>query len=597
MDNPKVGRRSVNVLLLNYTGYPDYTSYFLADSGLAYLAAVLIGSGHRPFIRDFVSLGTAERLFDPETAPTVRHLRAKVREEAIQFRNVTARTLDAAREIDDEVDRRNMRVALEIADEISADVVQRDIDLIGIKLWTQPSLREVAAMLGVIKHRHPQVRIVGGGGHVDYFQQRVLESIPALDAVALADGELALAGYAEYLAGGIADPSSVPNLIYRAGATFVANPVQENPHFTQGRVLPLYDADVYPAMSAPDLKMKTITFEDSRGCQFSCGFCAHPIKSGGLRLRAIDSIVEEIKTQNERHGFINFSGAGSNTPFSHANKLFQAFEQHELGIAVNFFQSLRDFRPKKADAMLRAQIPILWVGVETADQALLADSYDKRRDMQHTKEVCQFLNEHHIGYIMSLIYPSLGENDESTENTVEFVRSVGLGHIVVYPPLLQPRTPWMESPHITWLDRGLFLEVSQLGLEEVENRVLPPMLRSEELNESVLLNGLRYRDIYVQNLAFRARLDSVCGGDRGYQRDIGYTPSLAPFMRQLNSSFATIDKSLQDGEFDLARTQMARFNELATAGSVAGAAELAKGSDTRSPARTPHVMMRTGGPA
>lgn len=584
----------VDVLLFNYSGYPDYTSYFLLDNGLAYLAGMLKAHGHRPLVRDYVTLETAERLFDPATAPRVVQLRQQMREEAMRDGTLSPVLLAESREIDEQVDERNRRVAREIAEEICVDIVARQVDLLAVKLWTQPSLDEVELILSHVKHRFPDIKIVAGGGHVDYFQERVLTSFPVIDAAAYADGELGMVGFADALAGRT-QLYAVPNLIYRDGMHVRTNAVAENEGFKQGRTYPLFDADVYPAAAADDLKMKTTTFEDSRGCQYACGFCAHPIKSGRLRLRDVDACVDEVQHLNERHGFINFSGSGSNTPFLHAKRLYESFSSRGLDVAVNFFQSLRDFRVNKAEALTNAHIPLLWVGVESADQGLLGDTYDKRRDMDATREVCTFLNEHHIGYIMSLIYPSLGETPESTQNTIDFVRSVGLGHIVVYPPLLQPRTPWMHSKDVTWLDRESFLDVTQRGLEEVENRVLPPLLSSDRLNASVLLNGKPYRDIYVENLRFRGKLDEVCGGPRGHQRPFDFTDELAPFMSQLNKAFSTIDTSLETGDFDAARRELRSFNKLATAGSVGESRRVA--APAQAPARAPLVRMRTGGPA
>jgi radical SAM superfamily enzyme YgiQ (UPF0313 family) len=587
-----------DVLLFNYTGYPDYTSYFLTDNGLAYLAACLRAAGHRPVIRDYVTLDTAERLHHTELFGTVGALRDQVRAEILDVGAPRPATLERARAVDAEVDRANRRVALEVADELVLEIQRRGIRLVAVKLWTQPSLHDVRAILASVRERCPDVRLIAGGGHVDYFLERVLHDIPALDAAASGDGETALVGYADWVCGRITDLDEVPNLLYRHDGRIVATPKRESLTFTTDSHTPLYGSDVYPAVHAPGAKMLTVGFEDSRGCQFACGFCAHPLKSGGLRLRPVDSLLDELASLNREYGFVNFAGSGSNTPYLHASRLYEGMQARGLDLAVNFFQSLRDFRVHKADALRSAHIPLLWVGIETADQELLSSTYDKRRNMEKTKEICAFLNENRIGYIMSLIYPSLGEDEESTRNTIEFVREVGLGHVVIYPPLVQPRTPWMNDPHVTWIDREEFLRVSQYGLEEVENKVLPPMLGSTELNGSVLLNGRTYSEIYCQNVRFRSELDRVCGGSRGHQREFRFTPALAPFMTQLNRTFARTDRSLSDGDFASARKEMVRFNELATAGSVERTRVLATGWEAANePPAVPSFQMRTGGPA
>ncbi|WLQ31982.1 cobalamin-dependent protein [Streptomyces castrisilvae] len=595
MVHPAAG---VDVLLFNYTGYPDYTSYFLADNGLAYLAACLRAAGHRPVIRDYVTMDTAERLHDPALFVRVREMRDRVRAEILDAGAPDPRTVEQALALDADVDLLNRRVALEIADELVLEIQRRDVRMLAVKLWSQPALRDVRAILESVRARCPEVRIIAGGGHVDYFEGSVLTDIAALDAAAAGDGETALVGYADWVAGRLTELGEVPNLFHRRDGRVEATARRESLTFRTDSHTPLYGSDVYPAVHAPASKMLTIGFEDSRGCQFACGFCAHPLKSGGLRLRPVDSVLEELAALNRDHGFVNFAGSGSNTPYLHASRLYQGMQDRGLDLAVNFFQSLRDFRVHKADVLRSAHIPLLWVGIETADQDLLIGTYDKRRNMEKTKEICEFLNENRIGYIMSLIYPSLGEDEDSTRNTVEFVQQVGLGHVVIYPPLLQPRTPWMDDQHVTWLDRQEFLRISQYGLEETENKVLPPMLGSSALNGSVLLNGRTYSEIYCQNVRFRAELDRVCGGTRGHQRNIGFTDELAPFMRQLNRTFAQTDRSLANGDFASARKEMTRFNELATAGSVARTRVLATGWDAPAdPVAAPSFQMRTGGPA
>jgi len=596
-----IRRSSERVLIFNFTGFPDYTSYFLADNGLAYLAGSLLADGHQVRIRDLVTLDMAERLHHDIVRTHVPRLRQQVREEILGSGAIAPATLAEAREVDDEIDNLNSSMAGKIADELVAELRAFDATVLSVKLWSQPSLADMLVILSRVRQALPDLAIVAGGGHVDYFLERVLRDFAMIDVAVYADGEIGLRGYLDWRRGRVADLASVPNLIVRRNGEIVRQPHVESDQLQRRDAHPVYDGNVYPAAAAADQKMLTIPFEDSRGCQFKCGFCIHPIKSGGLRLRDPDDVLDELHALNIKHGYINFTGGGSNTPFSHASKLYAGMQERGLDLAVNFFQSLRDFRIAKAQAMVAAHIPLLWIGIETAQQNLLEATYDKRRDMEKTKDICQFLNENKIGYIMSLIYPSPGESERSRQATIDFVREVGLGHIVVYPPLLQPRTPWMHHPDITWIDKELFLDTSQAGLEELENRVLPPMVRSAALNESVLMNGKAYREIYVESLLFRQHLDEACGGGtRGYKREFFFSDELAPFMNQLNRSFEVIDLCLESGDYDQARQSMADFNEMATAGSVAETTKIASSRSGRPLAgepRVPKVALRSGGPA
>jgi radical SAM superfamily enzyme YgiQ (UPF0313 family) len=590
-------RKFTNVILLNYSGFPEYTSYFLVENGLAYLAAILSKEGFKVSIRDYVTIDTAERLFPYEHAADLRKYRALTRSQILNAGRVEDSVLQEVRSLEAEIDQHSRGIVQDIAREIEAEIMKFQADVLGIKLWSQPSLHDVIFILDYLKARFPSLKMIAGGGHVDYFLEGTLKTISSLDAAAYADGEVGFVGYLRAL-NGETRMEEVPNLIYRdLAGTIHTNRVQENPTFRTSDVYPLFDPETYPAMASESQKMKTIPFEDSRGCQYSCDFCAHPIKSGNkLRLREPQRVVEEIAFLNERYGFIHFTGSGSNTPFHHACSIYKELHARGLDVAVNFFQSLRDFRIERADIMRRSHIPLFWVGVETASQDLLNVSYHKKRSMERTREVCAFLNDARIGYIMSLIYPSLGESEATTADTIEFVREVGHGHIVIYPPLIQPRTPWMDSPHIQWLDRESFIDVTQFGIEEVKNHVLPPMVTSEVLNGLLLINGGKtYRDIYYDNVRFRAELDRICAGVRGYKREFQYTEALEPFIQVLNDTFWTVDQSLDSGDFDAARTAMIRFNNMATAGSVAATATISVADMQQ--VENPRVIMRTGGPA
>ena len=583
---------SRSVLLWNYTGYPDYTSYFLTDSGLAYLAAKIKQRGHRCLIHDYVTLDTAERLYPFELATQITSLRDRCREEIIHAGRISDRTLSEAREVEARIDERNRAVATEIARELESVIIREQVDLLAVKLWTQPSLQHVAAILVRLRRRFPDLPIIGGGGHVDYFMHRVLDSIQVLDAAAYGDGEMAFLGYLRYLDGEIS-LEQVPNLIYRRDGAVQVNPSVANPQFKDEAIYQDFAPDTYLAMSSDHLKMKTIPLEDSRGCQFACGFCAHPVKSGMMRLRDPEVILDEIEHLNQRYGLLHFTGSGSNSPFYHACRIYKGLKDRNLDVALNFFQSTRDFQVEKAEIMRQSNIPLFWIGLETAAEGLLDSSLEKKRSMPKTRQVCEFLNEARIGYIMSIIYPVLGETEETKQKTIDFVRDVSKGHLVIYPPLVQPRTPWMKSPHVKWIDEELFLARSQFGLEEVENRILPPMVTDDGLNNSVRLNGQTYREIYYQTVRFRDQMNRVYSGRRGYQRDFPATPHLEPFVKQLNEAFYTVDQSLSNGRFDDARRAMTLFNKMATAKAIGATHSFA----LTAPSAKAEVQQHSGGPA
>lgn len=590
------GERKRNVLLFNFSGYPEYTSFFIVDNGLAYLAAHIQRLGHRVQVDDRVTLETAERLWFPEYAAKVQLLRRAVDEELERDGRISGRTFSAALETDALVRERETSEARAIGRELSRKIADQRIDLLGVKLWTQPSMHAMREILDEVRAAHPTIEIVVGGGHVDYFLSRVLSDLPAVDGAVYGDGEMGLMGWLAASAGRL-DFRDVPGLIWRGAEGAVTNPPLDNPNFPEQTVIPSFSQEMYPAAAGGE-KMLSIAVEDSRGCQYACGFCAHPVKSGMMRLREVESLLHEMERLNEEHGFVHFFGAGSNTPFTHARRIYESMYQRRFDVAAGFFQSLRDFNLDKAGIFRNVHIPLIWVGLETASQDLLSGPYDKRRDMERTKRVCEFFNEARIGYILSVIFPSLGETEKSAKETLDFLKHVGLGRVVIYPPLVQPRTPWMDSESLQWVDRELFMESSMYGLEERENKVLPPMVSDRGLNESVRINGKSYKEIYYESVQWRQTASRVAGDDRGHERYLEYTPEMSTFMSTLNYCFADIDDALESGEFEVAQLALDRFNRVATAGSIEATRTLQK--ERRQAVlgeRRSDAALRTGGPA
>ncbi|HBN08769.1 MAG TPA: hypothetical protein DD435_09015 [Cyanobacteria bacterium UBA8530] len=131
----------------------------------------------------------------------------------------------------------------------------------------------------------------------------------------------------------------------------------------------------------------------------------------------------------------------------------------------------------------------------------------------------------------------------------------------------------MNHPSVQWIDRELFLESTQYGLEDRENRVLPPLVTNEGANASVILDGRTYAQVYAEYVRFVAEVDRVCGGARGGKREFLFTDALAPFIARYNEMYWRIDRALESGDFDDARQAVRAFNEIATAGSICQPAE------------------------
>ncbi len=132
--------------------------------------------------------------------------------------------------------------------------------------------------------------MVAGGHFAAMHAEQLLADVPALDSVAIGEGEPILCQLAESLA----DPSRVGGLVWRNGDKIVKNADAVKPP----------DLDVLPFPPRKDpfddyLGIPITNILSSRGCSRSCAFCSiaawHKLCGGDrLRLRAPDNVAEEM---------------------------------------------------------------------------------------------------------------------------------------------------------------------------------------------------------------------------------------------------------------------------------------------------------------
>ncbi|MEW6162676.1 MAG: radical SAM protein, partial [Nitrospirota bacterium] len=151
-----------------------------------------------------------------------------------------------------------------------------------------------------IKSCADRVKIISGGLTAGYFGENLLERCRFVDYVIKGDPEKPL----ELLIGG-AEPSEIPNLIYRNRAGIVSNEVsycidQETiSSISFCKLNHLYDYELY--IEAVERKLGFPLFI-GRGCSFSCHYCggssgSFRLHSGRVRpvVRSIDSIIADLK--------------------------------------------------------------------------------------------------------------------------------------------------------------------------------------------------------------------------------------------------------------------------------------------------------------
>ncbi len=186
---------------------------------------------------------------------------------------------------------------LELADRRSRErLVAERPDIVGISATT-PIVSDAYHCAKMVKELLPQAKVVLGGVHASVLPEQSLAECPEIDYLVRGEGELTLA---DILRGKPAE--KIPGLCFRSQGKIVVN--EDRP--------PLADIDSLglPARHLLDMaeytkkskylirgvSLRGTSIFTSRGCPYSCTFCAGPLAFGrGVRFHSVPHVIREIE--------------------------------------------------------------------------------------------------------------------------------------------------------------------------------------------------------------------------------------------------------------------------------------------------------------
>jgi len=505
-------------LLVNYSGYPYALNSLILDNGLANLAGALLRDGRSVEILDYATISVLERFTPPDLTRRLRRAWDRVfpadGEEPSALDKV--RALVSLSRGEAYRNRRQRKVLQEIAEEIIARVREKDIQAVGFKLWNGDGLVGAAAIASELRRQCPEVRVFGGGPHVDMFMEDLLDPCDAFDALAYGEGEETIRHFAE--SGG--DPASfegIPNLLYRdngAPRTTEARCVED----LESLAPPVYDPEIYPA-AAGNEKIRIIVIDESRGCGNKCAFCIHPIKSAStrkLRVKSAASLLDDIETLQQKYGVSTFRFAGSCTPYKLLNDFADEVLRRGTDLMYASFGHLRNWKTARFEAIRKSGCVSLFFGVESGCQRVL-DAMQKGTRAEDIEPALQACVDAGIYTVASLIFPAPSADAASEEETLQRMKAARPSALAVQPPVAVPRTDWFlnaERYGIDIPDREAYIRVAMRWKAKnlLPIAFWPPL--------PVRVNGLRFKKILKRTSAFCKRLEEEAGLPVGLSDDV-----------------------------------------------------------------------------
>jgi len=325
-------------------------------------------------------------------------------------------------------------------------------EVIGISVLTM-MFPEVQKLAQEIKRVSPDALLLAGGVHPSAMPEQMLNDTE-FDVIVIGEGEQTLR---EILAGG--DLSEIHGLLYRDGDELKRTPPRELLKNLDELNLPAYNFFELDRYDVPTLlwkKSRIAMSESSRGCPFSCIFCASRLVFSHLwRPKSPDYVIAEVN-QLLDWGFeeIHFQDDAFSTDLSRAKEICHRILALDRRFPWELYNGIRIDRVDDEFLALAAKAGCYRVrfGVESGNQRVL-DSIGKRVTLAQIREAFRLTRKHDIETIALFIFGLPEETNEAMEDSINLARSlpVDFARVSVLSPC--PGTPLYES----WKQEGRIL--------------------------------------------------------------------------------------------------------------------------------------------
>jgi radical SAM superfamily enzyme YgiQ (UPF0313 family) len=233
--------------------------------------------------------------------------------------------------------------------------------------------------------------------------------------------------------------------------------------FTGYSVSPLFDAKdlssyPYPAFDL-QRKIPYVPLMTSRGCPFSCAYCASSFLHPNRMIRQPGQVVDEISFWHEKYGVNNFAfydDALLVDSENHALKLFEAIIRKDLRVRFHTPNALhiREIDQKTAKLMYRAGFETIRLGLETT-------AFEKRNKLDRKVTEDQFyqavsclltagFKKDQIGAYLLVGLPD--QDIDSVAGSIEVVKKSGVTPVPAHYSPIPHTLLWKKAVQLSRYD-------------------------------------------------------------------------------------------------------------------------------------------------
>ncbi len=320
-----------------------------------------------------------------------------------------------------------------IIKEISETFFKYQPDIVGITVMT-PKAASAFTIASLAKQYNKDCSVVFGGPHATLKADEILKNTRDVDFVVSGEGEVVLLELVNALRAKGNNFNTIRGLSYRQGDKGVHNTMRS--FIDDLDCLPFPDRETL-------LGSDTYTSEDmgllmgSRGCPYSCSYCATQIWTRKVRYRSLTNILEEIKYVHHRYGTRQFTFKDDSFTVNRKRVMEFCNKLIDAGMKVNWDCNTRvDLVDSELlRTMKKAGCNSIKVGIESGSERILK-LMDKGITLERVKEAARLFREVGIHWTAYFMMGIPTETKEDVKKTLDLLYKIrpSFASIGVYEP-------------------------------------------------------------------------------------------------------------------------------------------------------------------
>ena len=278
-----------------------------------------------------------------------------------------------------------------------------------------------------IREARAEVKNVFGGVHSSALGPKLMEPFPAVDYVAVGEGEVTIAELAEGR-----ELRKIDGLVWRDGDRVVTNSPRARMPELDALPFPAYEKlEGFPKRYRLPLfsyaRTPGTAISTSRGCVYECSFCDRSVFRKGFRSNSAEYTYAHMEYLRRRFGIRHVSiyddlfTANRKRVMTLCEKLVTKPLGMQFNCAVRVEQTDTDL----LDALKAAGCLMVSIGVESGDQELL-EGLKGGVALDEVKETVRQIQAKGIRAKGLFMMGVVGETEESIRRTSDFIIELGL---------------------------------------------------------------------------------------------------------------------------------------------------------------------------